>query len=180
MRSLTLAALTAAALTAAVAHADVTDDLFLTYQSGATFNGTVVLSNDFSTILSFNGILNGYDASITGFQGAGFSDLISDGGVPPFNLNLSPNTFVCQLFDGPFGNNWLEFGYSYDSSGFTLLPGGAEPNPQLGLLGYNNVNFTDAMVSAAVPEPGTPALLALGLLGLAAGRRRWAVCPTKG
>jgi hypothetical protein len=177
MHARTLAALTAVALSAGVAHADVPGIFDLTYASGATFNGTLVLSNDFSSILSINGTLSGYDPGITGFLGAGFSDLIS--AEVPFNLNLhspnpSANIFFCQLLDNPFANNWVDFGYTYNSSGITLSLGGIEPNPVIGLFGYGNVNYTDPMVSgtAAVPEPGTPALLAIGLLGLLAATRR--------
>jgi hypothetical protein len=51
MRPLTLAALTPTALTAVVAHADVT------YVSGATLDGSVVCTNDFSSVVSVNAIL---------------------------------------------------------------------------------------------------------------------------
>src|ERR1700739_950350 len=106
MRAFSLAALTAAALTAGVARADITENLALTYQSGATFDGTMVVSDDFTSILTSNGTLSGYDPGIQGFLGVGYTDPIT--ADVPFNLNLSPNTFFCQLFDGPFGNNWLE------------------------------------------------------------------------
>jgi hypothetical protein len=46
MRPLTLAALTPTALTAVVAHADVT------YASGATLDGSVVCTNNFSSVVS--------------------------------------------------------------------------------------------------------------------------------
>jgi len=71
MRPLTLAALTPTALTAVVAHADVT------YASGATLDGSVVCTNNFSSVVSVNAILSGYDSSGSGFVGGSFSDPIT-------------------------------------------------------------------------------------------------------
>jgi PEP-CTERM motif-containing protein len=175
MRSLTFAAMAAAALTAGVAHADVTENIDLTYASGATFDGTIVCTDDFSSITTVNGILTGYDPSGSGFFGPGFSDPIT--AVSPANYNLSPNTFFSQLTDSTFAN-WVDFGYSFDSSGITLSPGGVEPDPNnSGLVGFNNINYGDALVdesvtATSVPEPGTLTIFTLGLLGLGVTRRR--------
>jgi hypothetical protein len=101
--------------------------------------------------------------------------------VSPYNFNLSPNTFFAQIYDDTYFN-LLDFGYSFDSSGITLSPGGVEETPNSGLLGYNNINYgtvpygdvlVDGSVTAtSVPEPGTLALLALGMFGLGATHRR--------
>jgi hypothetical protein len=170
MRSLTLAAMTAAALTAGVAHADVTENIDLTYSYGSTFIGSIVCTDDFSSIISVYGILTGYDPAINGFQGLGLglSDPITaDNAVSPIlNTGPDPSTlFFTVLWDGGL-QNWVDFGYSYDSSGITL----SSVN--------NDVNFSDSLVSGSatsvgVPEPGTLTLFALGLFGLVVTRRRW-------
>ncbi len=171
MRSLTLAALVAATLTAAVARAEVVDSIALTYYSGATFNGTLVLSNDLSSITSLNGTLAGYDPNQFGFYGGSVTDPVSV--TFPFNVAApSPGIFFTTVTGGSFGYyNFLDFGYAYDSSGITLT------------AFYNDVDQIDPLVSASVtsvPEPGTVALLALGLLGLAATQRRRLSNPSLG
>jgi hypothetical protein len=76
----------------------------------------------------------------------GVTDLADTG----FPANLGSANFVFNTETGPEGNN-----------GFTYLPGGNV---------YNGIS--DAPVSAAVPEPSSLALLALGG-GALAGWRRW-------
>jgi hypothetical protein len=167
--------MTAAALTAGVAHADVTENVDLTYLYGSTFVGTIVCTDDFSSIISVNGILNGYDPSINGFQALGSLDPITaDNAVSPIlNGGPDPSTlFFTTLWDNG-GQNWVDFGYSYDSSGITLSSAN------------NDVNFSDTLFSGSVtpvsaPEPGTLTLFALGLFGLAMTRRRWTMSASIG
>jgi opacity protein-like surface antigen len=168
MRSLTFAAMAAAALTAGVAHADVTENIDLTYSLNSTFVGSIVCTDDFSSILSVNGILNGYDPNGQGFQALGiFDPITADNSVSPiFNSGPDPATLFFTVLWDSGGQNWVDFGYSYDSSGITLTSTN------------NDVNFTDTFASGSVtpvsaPEPGTLTLFALGLFGLVVTRRRW-------
>jgi hypothetical protein len=173
MRTLTLAAMTAAALTVGVAHANVTENVDLTYSYNSTFVGTIVCSDDFSSIISVNGILNGYDPNINVFQGPGsFDPITADNAVSPI-LNYSPDPttlFFAQLPDST-QLNWLDFGYSYDSSGIALTSV------------FNDIDNGETLVGSSVtpvgvPEPGTLTLLAIGLLGVAVTRRRWTMSPS--
>ena len=178
MRSLTLAAMTAAALTAGIAHADVTENIDLTYSYGSTFVGTIVCTDDFSSIISVIGLLTGYDPNIQGFQTLGSSDPITalspiiNTDTDPVTGQTVPNPFFAQLVDSG-GLNWVDFGYSYDPSGITLTSVN------------NDVNYSDTLVTGlvapvGVPEPGTLTMFALGLFGLVVTRRRWTMSASIG
>jgi hypothetical protein len=187
MRSLTLAAITAAALASAgVAHANVIDNIDLTFATGAEFIGTLNLTDDFSAVNSLVGTLIGYDAVVPGYLDPSYSD--------PFNVVTPTNycggngaacdpsvAFFSEIMDHSDPSlviNWLDFGYTYDASGITFSAGGVQTGSSLGLDNLNSVDQFDALTS--VPEPATLALLGFGLLGLGATRRRRTTSPSIG
>ena len=90
-----------------VAHADVT------YASGATLDGSVVCTNNFSSVVSVNAILSGYDSSGSGFVGGGFSD--------PIPAVFPQLTTAAQHLLLPADRQHLR-----QLSGITLSPGGVE------------------------------------------------------
>ena len=76
MKFVAIAALAMAGLAAtADAKADPIDNVNLTFQSGATFSGTVTLAPDYSYIEAATGTLTGYQYGTNAFVGSG-SDAI--------------------------------------------------------------------------------------------------------
>jgi len=119
MRPLTLAALTPTALTAVVAHADVT------YASGATLDGSVVCTNNFSSVGSVNAILSGYDSSGSGFVGGSFSDPIYTGWpAPTFSLYSSTGGLECSgAMSGTYADGQVTASFSGTCTDGSLFSG---------------------------------------------------------
>ena len=105
-----------------------------------------------------------YDAT----RGASFSLNAANGGTAVGGLTSTINTGVRNSF--VLGDNYVEFtGVMADSNGNISGSWGAVSNPHSGLSGEGDFN---GLQLVAVPEPGTVALLGMGLSGLFAWRRR--------
>ncbi len=191
-RNLAIIALVVAALMAAsLAKADPTDNLNMTFQSGATFSGVVTFASGYNSVEAVIGTLTGYQDGIEGYAGSG-ADSISWVWYNGSNYaSTSGEVFGTFLMDGPansgFGsggfNNWVDFTYDYTNAPTLVL----DSNSSDVLSGSNFLNgvdggetYSDPMVSGSLtptedtptPEPSSLWLLGSGLAGLAGMVRR--------
>jgi hypothetical protein len=158
------------------ARASVVESVTMSFESGASFTGTVTFTDDFSSYTDVSGTLFGYTASSAGYVGAG-SDPISWVLFPSTNYaSGSPNIFGNFLADGTAGdvstvNHAILLTYDYTNAPTLTFAAASD-----GFLGVgNSVDYSDPMVSgsiqplavAAVPEMSTWILLLVGFVGLA-------------
>jgi len=154
----------------------------MTFQSGATFSGTVTFAPDYSYVETVNGTLYGYQPGVYGYQGSG-SDPISwlwNGGINAATPTGGGNIYGTFLMDGSAPSsyeNWVDFTYDYTNAPMLVFDNTAgdlqgntyPPN------GVDVITNGDSMVSGSIeitPEPGTLLLLGSGLVGLAGAARR--------
>ncbi len=146
----------------------ITEEINFTFESGATFIGSIEIEDDYSSITSVDGLLlggtNNYNSVFdVMWWGAGNAvDHNSDG-----NLN-----------DWLYGSNFVDYiGLSWDQSAsisnnaFTLTI----INEGSGVYYSGLITFDDKIVEqrvSQVPEPYTLAIFALGIMGLAARRMK--------
>jgi hypothetical protein len=184
-----------ASFTFGTAWADITESVSETFQSGATFNGTVTFLNDYSNLTGVNGILSGGTGVGAGGLGYG-NDAITWVFYPPSNYGSSfgPQYGGNFLMDGPpcsLANvaaancstftNFISFTWDYSGAPNLVF---ASPGGVLGDPGGNSVSYSDALVSGTIgpaevtPEPTYFAAMLL-CLGVVLGLRQRAAAAAR-
>lgn len=161
------------------AHADTIRSLNMTFQSGATFSGTVTFVDDYSSVLDVTGTLTGYNFGTNGYTGSG-SDAINWVWANGTNFSTGAFNYSTFLMDGPGSgytstggySNWIQLAYNYSAQPTLSFTSGVSSGNT-----DNFVDYEDPMVSGSfgqvsqVPEPGSvlPAFLVglafIGILG---------------
>lgn len=137
----------------------ITENIELEFESGATFVGTIVVSDDYSFISSVNGLLSGgsqnynhiFDTIWWGYS----NDYSNDG-----DLN---DWFHGQNFIDYIGLSWF-MTQSIDNGVLTLNLNAQTYNN--GLISANDRIVSQTVSSIQVPEPSTLAILMLGMIGI--------------
>ncbi len=180
---LVLAAAAGPLAVAPAAQASVIDLVTMTFQSGATFTGTVTFANDYSSVLAVTGTLTGYQFGSYGNVGGGATDSINWVWADGQNYSTGAGNYSTFLMDGPgsgYANtdsysNWIQLSYNYNTAPALSFTSGVSVYGTDNYLDYNDPlvsgsigadDFKDSLRGAIISSPGP--VPGAGLAGLAA------------
>ncbi|HEX9023926.1 MAG TPA: PEP-CTERM sorting domain-containing protein [Geobacteraceae bacterium] len=146
-----------------------------TFQSGATFSGTLTFNNSLTDLLSVSGTLSGAGYGVDPISWVWWSP----GGVGGTSLPINgSNIYANFLMDGTPPGQFQHFiEIDWVGGGSSLILDSSLGSFVQGSPG-NAVNYSDPMVSyhtssSTVPEPGTFLFFGVGLAGLAFARKKF-------
>jgi PEP-CTERM motif len=141
-----------------------------TFQSGATFNGTVTFLSDYSNLVAVSGVLSGGSwatQSINWIWDQTVNYASSFG--PQYGGNFLMSGTTCGNECGSY-QDFITITWDFSSAPNIVL---ASPGGSLAVEGGNNVDYVDPLVSGHfAPEPGTLVMFGSGVIGLAGLIRR--------
>ncbi|MFP5392010.1 MAG: PEP-CTERM sorting domain-containing protein [Gammaproteobacteria bacterium] len=158
----------AASLSALPASADVVTHLTETFQSGATFSGTLTFADGYTNLLDAHGVLSGADYGTVDITWSWNRHW--NGGLA-LDLDNNPATLEDRLASGEPPDD-----YAY-TIGLSWIPNQGSLklviDPQLPYeTGINGVDAAVSFSTSPVPEPATYAMLGLGLAAVAVMAKR--------
>lgn len=155
-------------LSAVACSASVVLNVTETFGSGAVFTGAVTFLDDYSNVSAVDGWLTG---GSYGNDHIGWIWDPSENNASSFGPQYGMNWLMDET---GYYQSWITFTWDFSNAPYLVL---SSPGGVLGEFGGNNIDYHDPLVSGtigggSIPEPATSALIAGGLLAIAAFLRR--------
>jgi len=163
-KQLTALALAMASLAPVLANAGVVENVDMTFQSGATFVGSVTFADDFSAATNVSGTLSG---------GSYGSEAIDWVWAPSANFSSGTDNYSNFLMSGsPQGwANFIQIAVNYSDPAQLVFTSGKSYDGTDNYIDYSD-RMVSGSISSAVPETSSALMTAFGAAALFMFTRR--------